>query len=79
MNEQELRALIRQVIAERMGSPAQPPAATPAHVPLPMLDVRMHASHAMFRVPAGSEIGGPCVIEPQVACTHCGYCQSLGH
>jgi hypothetical protein len=79
MNEQELRELIRRIIAERVSGPAHAPSAASAHVPLAMLDLRAHASHAVFRVPAGSEIGGPCVIEPQVACTHCGYCQSLGH
>jgi hypothetical protein len=79
MNEQELRELIRKIIAERVSGPGQVALATSAHMPLAMLDVRAHASHALFRVPAGSEIGGPCVIEPQVACTHCGYCQSLGH
>ena len=79
MNEQELRELIRKVIAERVSADAQAPPAIAAHVPLAMLDLRAHASHALFRVPAGSEIGGSCVIEPQVACTHCGYCQSLGH
>jgi hypothetical protein len=79
MNEQELRELIRKVIAERVSAPAQAATATSAHMPLAMLDLRAHPSHALFRVPAGSEIGGPCVIEPQVACTHCGYCQSLGH
>ena len=41
--------------------------------------MHQHASHTMFTVPAGAETGGPCVIEPTVACNHCGYCKSLGH
>ena len=78
MNEQELRQLVRRVVAERLGGEARATTArdaSNAHV----LDVRTHASHAMFRVASGSEIGGPCVIEPQVSCDHCGYCKSMGH
>jgi hypothetical protein len=30
-------------------------------------------------VPDGSEADGPCIIEPAVMCTHCGYCKSYGH
>jgi hypothetical protein len=80
MTEQELRNLVRRVVAERLGSASQ---ASGGHTLLPLhapvVDLRTHASHAVFRVPAGSETGGPCVIEPHVSCDHCGYCKSLGH
>ena len=34
---------------------------------------------ALFAVPVGADGDGPCVIEPAVACNHCGYCKSYGH
>jgi hypothetical protein len=71
MTEQELRELVRGVIAAH-GTTAAPP--NPAAIPLPSL--RQHASHALFAIPAQ---GDACVIEPGVACNHCGYCKSYGH
>jgi len=38
-----------------------------------------HASHGMFVLPVGSDSDGPCLIEPEVICNHCGYCKSYGH
>jgi len=72
MTEQELRSIVRDAIARHGTSSAvvRPPAPATVH---------QHASHSMFTVPAGAETGGPCVIEPAVACNHCGYCKSLGH
>ena len=40
---------------------------------------RQHASHALIALPAGADGDGLCIIEPAVACNHCGYCKSLGH
>jgi hypothetical protein len=78
MTDEELRHLVRRVVADRLGT--NPQAGPHAHDgPVTLLDVRAHTSHATFRVPAGAETGGPCVIEPAVACDHCGYCKSMGH
>lgn len=71
MTEEQLRAVVRDAIA-RHTRQMLPPA-----VPLPV--VSQHVSHAMFAVPAGAETDGPCVIEPAVACNHCGFCKSYGH
>jgi hypothetical protein len=71
MTEQELRALVRDVIAQRTGAGGPP---DPSAIPLPSL--RQHASHALFVIPAQGEA---CVIEPGVTCNHCGYCKSYGH
>jgi hypothetical protein len=75
MNDEELRALVRAAIAQYAGtSPVQPASGPPA------APVRLHPSHGRFTmVPAGAETDGPCLIEPAVMCTHCGYCQSYGH
>ena len=79
MTDEELRYLVRRVVADRLGSGPQASGAHALHVPATVLDVQSHASHATFRVPDGSETGGPCVIEPAVPCNHCGYCKSMGH
>jgi hypothetical protein len=73
MTEQELRALVREVIARQGVGRSSEPSTT--HV----ASARMHASHATFLVPAGAEGEGLCIIEPAVTCNHCGYCKSLGH
>ena len=73
MTEQELRALVRSAIAKHSAAQAepQPPRATVA---------RLHPSHAWVALPSGADTGdGVCIIEPAVACNHCGYCKSVGH
>ena len=70
MTEGELRALVREEIARAL-DPAMPVQSSP-----PPAD--HGASHLLFAlVPLRDD--DACVIEPAVACTHCGYCRSLGH
>jgi hypothetical protein len=76
MTEQELRALVRDAIARHAASTASGPSRPAA--PL-TVSPRQHFSHAMFPVGGGSDGDGACIIEPAVACNHCGYCKSLGH
>jgi hypothetical protein len=72
MNEEMLRSMIRESIARHLGEPkVGVPAAADGPQPL-----TVHASHYRYTLP---ESGGPCIIEPGVACNHCGYCQSHGH
>jgi hypothetical protein len=74
MTDQELRALVRDVIARGGLGETRAPAA-PGSVPVV---VTTHSSHALFSLaPADPE--GRCVIEPVVQCNHCGYCKSYGH
>jgi hypothetical protein len=73
MNEQELRGLVRSVIA-RLGT-APDREATQSGTAAPHL----HASHVMFALPADPQGEGRCLIEPAVMCNHCGYCKSWGH
>jgi hypothetical protein len=73
MTEQELRALVREAIARQASGQAADPQATRTAT------VRSHASHALIGLPAGADGDGLCIIEPAVACNHCGYCKSLGH
>jgi hypothetical protein len=70
MNEDALRAMVREAVARRLhgAEPSRPG-------PQPLV-FAAHASHVRYALP---ESGGPCLIEPNVQCTHCGYCQSHGH
>ncbi len=63
MNEDEVRSLVRQAIARHLA---------------PTLPLVPHVAAARFDVrrPPGER---ECVIEPAVACNHCGFCQCYGH
>jgi hypothetical protein len=69
MQEDELRALVRDAIERRLGTGAQ----------VALRPVRYDISHARFALTSGADEDGPCLIEPSVGCNHCGYCQSYGH
>lgn len=71
MNEEQLRAMIRESIARHQGGQALAAPVAPSPVTF-----QAHASHFRYTLP---DSGGPCLIEPAVACNHCGYCQSHGH
>ena len=72
MTDQELRALVREAIAQQLGHNRR----TEAEM-VPAAFLKNHLSHAQFAVPSGPE--GTCIIEPTVMCNHCGYCKSYGH
>jgi hypothetical protein len=74
MNDDQLRAIVRAAIAQHIGRAPRP------QVQAPTASLRLHASHGMFStLTDGAAEDGPCVIEPAVMCTHCGYCKSYGH
>lgn len=84
MNEDAVRALVRELIARHLSGPAAGSQAAPSsfanQVAAPgVLPLAWHASHARHAVSSGEESDGPCFIEPAVRCNHCGYCQSHGH
>jgi hypothetical protein len=72
MNDEELRAMIRESIASRHGG-AEPADRSPGRFSPP------HASHGLFPLARGGDDDGACIIEPSVRCTHCGFCVSYGH
>ena len=76
MNEQELRALIRESIAKHLGEGSP---RVPAGTADSSLGVREQASHALLPLARGGDGDGACLIEPSVRCNHCGYCLSYGH
>jgi hypothetical protein len=69
-DEDVLRALVREAVARRLQTDEGSPSAVKP------LILTAHASHYRYSLP---ESDGPCLIEPAVQCTHCGYCQSHGH
>ena len=74
-DEDMLRAIVRDVVARRLGDDPRPAAQeAPTAGPEPVL--ALHASHFRYALPGS---GGACLIEPAVPCNHCGYCQSHGH
>lgn len=70
MTDDEIRGIVRQVLAARALAPAPGPAQPPAGP---------HASHLRLRMVIATEPGSPCVIEPTVPCNNCGHCVSMGH
>jgi hypothetical protein len=79
MNDQELRAFVRDAVARRLGG--RPAAATPvpgqSERSGPEPATSDHASHAVYVTLVN--VGDACLIEPSVACSHCEYCKSHGH
>jgi hypothetical protein len=74
MNEQDVRALVREAIERHLGRP-HPGVSGEGLDPSPS-----HPSHIILKVLSGGEADdGMCVIEPRVRCSHCGFCQSYGH
>jgi hypothetical protein len=84
MNEQDVRALVREAIERHLARPERP--ARVEHYDLGATQAAEypkaadHPSHVLLKVVAGSDSDdGMCVIEPRVRCNHCGFCQSFGH
>jgi hypothetical protein len=77
MNEQDVRALVREAIDRHLGRPSGATKVAPYRGEASR---EPDASHILLKVLPGSEVDeGMCVIEPAVRCNHCGFCQSYGH
>jgi hypothetical protein len=84
MNEDEIRSLVRAAIARHLGSSGSTEA-THAHQQHPHQHMhphphqhQHHIAFARYLLPRAAD-DSRCLIEPAVACTHCGYCQCHGH
>ena len=77
MNEQELRAMIRDAVARHMGGGTPLPVALPSPPLVPGPVTLPHPSHGLYISVVNTT--DACVIEPSVSCDHCGYCKSHGH
>jgi hypothetical protein len=77
MNEQDIRALVRDAIERHLSRPGRSGESTGS---ARLQSSSPHPSHIILNVLPGSEVDeGACVIEPAVRCNHCGFCQSYGH
>jgi hypothetical protein len=72
MDEATLRRIVREAVARHLQQGA-PPA---RQAPVPS-DTARHPSHGRFALAPSPD--GACIVEPAVRCTHCGFCQSMGH
>lgn len=70
MDESVLRHLVREVVARHLADAAS--SSGPQAPPW-----KAHASHLRLELVPSPD--GTCIVEPAVRCTHCGYCQSMGH
>lgn len=68
MTDDEIRSVVREVLAARGLQPRERAAILP-----------LHTSHARLSMVVPTAPGSPCVIEPAVGCNQCGYCVSLGY
>jgi hypothetical protein len=75
MNSDELRALVRQIVADKLRERTGTAETVPASPPV--ANYSDHSSHAVYVSIVNT--GEACVIEPDVPCTHCNYCKSYGH
>lgn len=78
MTDQELRQLVRDAIARAGGARVSPGRAVGRVLPDPASQ-RLDPAFALLKLPVGADSDGPCIIEPAVACNHCGFCKSYGH
>ena len=70
MNEQHVRAVVRDVVARHL-------ATGDLTAPFPPATTTLHASHGQYLMLVNDT--DACLIEPAVLCNHCGYCKSHGH
>jgi hypothetical protein len=80
MNEDDVRALVREAIERHLGRPYSA-ARVASYRSVGEIGHHLdHPSHIFLKVLPGSDVDdGMCVIEPAVRCNHCGFCQSYGH
>ena len=74
MHEDAIRVLVREALARHLA-----PTPSGASCDPRALTVKSHPSHGKFVFLAPVDPDAPCVVEPQVRCHHCGFCQSYGH
>lgn len=72
MNEDALRAIIRDTIARVSARGTESSFGDAAK----LIHLAPHPSAYQYALPPSD---GPCIIEPGVACNHCGYCQTHGY
>ena len=84
MTDDEIRGLVRLAIQKYMGPGASPTdrrsgsSDSPAASIAPPLPPALSISFGRYPLPR-AEDDTMCIIEAEVTCNHCGYCQCHGH
>ena len=81
MNDDELRALVREAVHRHLGAtaPVRVAAGHPIEgVPTTPPNTGTLLTFCRYTVQRVSD-DGMCLIEPAVRCNHCGYCECHGH
>ena len=78
MSRTEIRAAVDAAIRRHLEARAALPAPASPSPPRPAAAPE-HPSHDRYPVADGIASGGRCVIEPGVACTRSGHCQTQGY
>ena len=83
MNDDDVRALVREAIQKHLG-PGAPGTGTSGTNPLDTsgpvgtIGTVQSLSFSRYKLQRISD-DGMCLIEPAVRCNHCGYCECHGH
>ena len=75
MTNDELRAIVRRIVADKLRERSGTAEAAP--VPASISTCSDHSSHGVYVTIVNTS--DACVIEPDVPCTHCNYCKSHGY
>jgi hypothetical protein len=78
MTDDELRALVRATVQKHLAGSTGSTGSMGSTGSAPPLPPPLHPSFVKYALvrPAGDSM---CLIEPEVGCNHCGYCQCHGH
>jgi len=77
MNEDELRALIRQAVEKHLGAGHEPVSTKLAGNRASEVG-EVSISFGQYRLERAAD-ENMCLIEPAVRCNHCGFCKCHGH
>jgi hypothetical protein len=77
MTNDELGALVRRIVSDKLRERTGTAEAAPVPASVSSSSYSDHSSHGVYVTIVNTS--DACVIEPDVACTHCNYCKSHGH
>jgi hypothetical protein len=81
VNDDEVRALVREAIQRHLGTSTSGPASftrSSGSIVEAGSSQPVMLSFSRYKVQRVSD-DGMCLIEPAVRCNHCGYCECHGH
>jgi len=79
MTDEQIRAIVREELAQHRPSATEVGHPPPLSQPLQAPAWRAHPSFGRFLEQTSGTIEGMCVVEPAVHCNGCGFCQCFGY